>query len=100
MLYFPRSYWTYLACNFRQIIDSEIRSNDLTPLCIDQILYDLVIIFGNHPNLFCRSLYIMTKTKIANTADVSADKVLKTKTNSQSILVAKVGDKYCAIALS
>jgi nitrite reductase/ring-hydroxylating ferredoxin subunit len=40
----------------------------------------------------------MTKTKIATTTAVSADKVLKTKANSQSILVAKVGDKYCAIA--
>ena len=40
----------------------------------------------------------MTKTKIANTAAVSADKVLKTKAISQSILVAKVGNQYCAIA--
>ena len=40
----------------------------------------------------------MTKTKIATTSDVSADKVLKTRANSQSVLVAKVDDKYCAIA--
>jgi len=40
----------------------------------------------------------MTKTKIAAIADVSTDKVLKTSANGQSILVAKVGDKYCAIA--
>ena len=40
----------------------------------------------------------MSKTKIATTADISADKVLKTKANGQAILVAKVGDRYCAIA--
>jgi nitrite reductase/ring-hydroxylating ferredoxin subunit len=40
----------------------------------------------------------MTKTKIATTAEASADKVLKTSANGQSILVAQVGDKYCAIA--
>lgn len=40
----------------------------------------------------------MTKTKIATTSDVSADKVLKTRVNGQSVLVAKVDDKYCAIA--
>jgi nitrite reductase/ring-hydroxylating ferredoxin subunit len=41
---------------------------------------------------------IMTKTKIAAAADVSADKVLKVSANGQSVLVAKVGDKYCSIA--
>ncbi|NUN65897.1 Rieske (2Fe-2S) protein [Pseudanabaena biceps] len=40
----------------------------------------------------------MAKVKIATTSEVSADKVLKTKANGQSILVAKVGDKNCAIA--
>jgi nitrite reductase/ring-hydroxylating ferredoxin subunit len=40
----------------------------------------------------------MTKTKIATTAEASSDKVLKTNANGQSILVAKVGDQYCAIA--
>ena len=40
----------------------------------------------------------MTKTKIATAADVSADKVLKTSANGKSVLLAKVGDKYCAIA--
>jgi nitrite reductase/ring-hydroxylating ferredoxin subunit len=75
-----------------------MRRDDLTPLHIDQILYDLVVIFKNYPNLFYRNLYIMTKTKIASTSDVSVGKVLKTKANTQSILVAKVGDKYCAIA--
>jgi nitrite reductase/ring-hydroxylating ferredoxin subunit len=40
----------------------------------------------------------MTKTKIATTADVSVDNVLKANANGQSILVAKVGDQYCAIA--
>jgi nitrite reductase/ring-hydroxylating ferredoxin subunit len=43
---------------------------------------------------FCK----MAKVKIAATADVSADKVLKTSANGQSLIVAKVGDKYCAIA--
>jgi nitrite reductase/ring-hydroxylating ferredoxin subunit len=40
----------------------------------------------------------MTKTKVATTAETSADQVLKANANGQSVLVAKVGDKYCAIA--
>ncbi len=40
----------------------------------------------------------MAKVKIATTADVSADKVLKTSANGKSVIVAKVGDKHCAIA--
>lgn len=40
----------------------------------------------------------MSKTKIATTAEVSADKVLKANANGQAVLVAKVGDQYCAIA--
>ena len=40
----------------------------------------------------------MTKAKIATTSDVSAEKVLKASANSQSVLVAKVGDKYCSVA--
>ena len=40
----------------------------------------------------------MTKAKVATTAEVSADKVLKTKANGQSVLVSKVGEQYCAIA--
>jgi nitrite reductase/ring-hydroxylating ferredoxin subunit len=40
----------------------------------------------------------MTKIKIATAASVSSDKVLKTKANGQPILVAKVGEQYCAIA--
>jgi len=40
----------------------------------------------------------MTRTKIATTSDVSADKVLKANADGQSVLVAKVGDQYCAIA--
>jgi nitrite reductase/ring-hydroxylating ferredoxin subunit len=40
----------------------------------------------------------MPKTKIATTTETSADKVLKADANGQSVLVAKVGDKYCAIA--
>ncbi len=40
----------------------------------------------------------MTKSKVATTAEVSADKVLKVKANGQSLLVAQVDDKYCAIA--
>ena len=40
----------------------------------------------------------MAKVKIATTNDVSADKVLKTNANGQSVIVAKVGDKNCAIA--
>ena len=39
----------------------------------------------------------MTKIKIATTASVSSDKVLKASANGQSVLVAKVGDKYCSI---
>jgi nitrite reductase/ring-hydroxylating ferredoxin subunit len=39
----------------------------------------------------------MAKVKIATTNDVSADKVLKTSANGQSVIVAKVGDKHCAI---
>jgi nitrite reductase/ring-hydroxylating ferredoxin subunit len=40
----------------------------------------------------------MTKTKIATTAEVKSDKVLKTNANGQSVLVAQVNGKYCAIA--
>ena len=40
----------------------------------------------------------MTKTKIAAASDVSADKVLKSSANGQAVLVAKVGDGYCAVA--
>jgi nitrite reductase/ring-hydroxylating ferredoxin subunit len=40
----------------------------------------------------------MTKTKVATTAEMSTDKVLKANANGQSVLVAKVGEKYCAIA--
>jgi nitrite reductase/ring-hydroxylating ferredoxin subunit len=40
----------------------------------------------------------MAKVKIAATSDVSADKVLKASANGKSVLVAKVGDKNCAIA--
>jgi nitrite reductase/ring-hydroxylating ferredoxin subunit len=40
----------------------------------------------------------MAKVKIASTTDVVSDKVLKTKANGQAVIVAKVGDKYCAIA--
>jgi nitrite reductase/ring-hydroxylating ferredoxin subunit len=40
----------------------------------------------------------VTKIQIATTSEVSTNKVLKTKANSQSVIVAKVGDKYCAIA--
>ena len=40
----------------------------------------------------------MAKVKIAATTDVSANKVLKAKVNGKSIIVAKVGDKHCAIA--
>ena len=40
----------------------------------------------------------MTKIKIATTSDVSTDKVLKTKAGKESIIVAKVGNSYCAIA--
>ena len=40
----------------------------------------------------------MAKIKVATTADVSADKVLKASADGQSVLVAKVGDKYCSVA--
>lgn len=40
----------------------------------------------------------MTKSKIATTSDVNADKVLKANANGQSVLVAKVGDQYCSVA--
>lgn len=40
----------------------------------------------------------MAKTKIASASDVSADKVLKANANGTAVLVAKVGDKTCAIA--
>lgn len=40
----------------------------------------------------------MAKTKIATTTAVSADKALKADANGQAVLVAKVGDQYCAIA--
>ncbi len=41
---------------------------------------------------------IVTKTKVAIAAEISAEKVLKASANGQSVLVAKVGDGYCAIA--
>jgi nitrite reductase/ring-hydroxylating ferredoxin subunit len=40
----------------------------------------------------------MTQIKIATVSDVSSEKVLKTDANGQSVLVAKVGDRYCAVA--
>ncbi len=40
----------------------------------------------------------MAKTKVATTAEISTTKALKVKVNGQSILVAKVGDRACAIA--
>ena len=40
----------------------------------------------------------MAKVKIATTNTIVANKVLKIKANGQSVLVAKVGDKHCAIA--
>lgn len=40
----------------------------------------------------------MTKTKIATTADVGTDKVFKASVDGQSVLVAQVGEKYCAVA--
>lgn len=40
----------------------------------------------------------MTKTKIATTSAVGSEKALKASANGQSVLVAKVGDSYCAIA--
>ncbi len=39
----------------------------------------------------------MTKIKIASASDVSTNKVFKTKAGKQSIIVAKVGDSYCAV---
>ncbi len=39
----------------------------------------------------------MTKTKLASAAEISETKALKVKVNGQSILVAKVGDRTCAI---
>ena len=40
----------------------------------------------------------MTKVTIATTSDVPADKALKVSAEDQALLVAKVGDGYCAIA--
>jgi nitrite reductase/ring-hydroxylating ferredoxin subunit len=40
----------------------------------------------------------MTQTKIATAAQVSPDQVLKANANGKSLLVAKVNNKYCAIA--
>ena len=40
----------------------------------------------------------MPKTKVATTADTSANKALKVKASGQSILVAQVGNKHCAVA--
>ncbi len=40
----------------------------------------------------------MTKAKIANTSDINLEKAFKASANGQSVLVAKVGDGYCAIA--
>lgn len=40
----------------------------------------------------------MSKTKVATTAEVSANKVSKVKANGQAILVSKVGSSYCAIS--
>lgn len=40
----------------------------------------------------------MAKTKIATTSELSTTKALKAKANGQSLLVAKVGDRACAIA--
>lgn len=40
----------------------------------------------------------MAKIKIAAVADTSTDKALKTNADGQAVLVAKVGDGYCAIA--
>ena len=45
-----------------------------------------------------QKIHTMTKIKIATTADVATDKVLKTKAGKRSVLVAKVGNSYCAIA--
>jgi nitrite reductase/ring-hydroxylating ferredoxin subunit len=40
----------------------------------------------------------MTKIKIATVSEVSSEKVLKANADGQSVLVAKVGDNYCAVA--
>lgn len=40
----------------------------------------------------------MTKVKVAAAADVGTDKVLKADANGQKVLIAKVGNGYCAIA--
>jgi nitrite reductase/ring-hydroxylating ferredoxin subunit len=40
----------------------------------------------------------MAKVKVAAASEVSTNKVLKTTANGKSVLVAKVGDKHCAIA--
>ena len=40
----------------------------------------------------------MAKTKVANTSDVSADKVVKAKVDGNPVLISKSGDSYCAIA--
>ncbi len=40
----------------------------------------------------------MTHVNIAATSDVPTSKVLKASANGQAVLVAKVGDGYCAIA--
>jgi nitrite reductase/ring-hydroxylating ferredoxin subunit len=42
--------------------------------------------------------FIMAKIKIATTSDVSTGSVLKANANGQAVLVAKVGDGYCAVA--
>jgi nitrite reductase/ring-hydroxylating ferredoxin subunit len=39
----------------------------------------------------------MSRVKIANAEDVSADKVLKVSAGGKSVLVSKAGDRYCAI---
>ncbi|KPQ37642.1 MAG: ring-hydroxylating diogenase 2Fe-2S ferredoxin subunit [Phormidesmis priestleyi Ana] len=39
----------------------------------------------------------MVKAKIAIASDISTDKVLKATANGKAVLVAKVGDSYCAI---
>jgi nitrite reductase/ring-hydroxylating ferredoxin subunit len=40
----------------------------------------------------------MSKTTIAKTTEIKDGKALKASANGQSILVAKVGNEYCAIA--
>lgn len=40
----------------------------------------------------------MTKTRIGTTSDIPDDKPLKVKAFDKTVLVAKVGDGYCAIA--